>query len=323
MKNLNCLSLGSNGVKSISSDSGSISSRNEGSCKDSSIGSSKKVSMPRLSNPLRYKTELCRSFEESGDCRFGEACTFAHGLRELRAVLRHPRYKTDLCRTYHGAGYCQYGARCHFIHDPEEASGVAALRGYKLHSQLGGVSRTVSTVSEKPVSADFIRNLQQLHAYKAAEERLAFLNSSDYGNEQLSSIGKLSPGFASLNMLTIGQNNLFGLTSESHLQDDFFETSDDLSESLSLNFMDMKASNKKGTEIGRYSLPCNGKWFNDDSDLLTLCPNTYWDAQHASSRGDLWRLGEIPTPTKTVIGNPMEVSRSLQIPSITELRNMP
>ncbi|KAK8381899.1 hypothetical protein O3P69_015124 [Scylla paramamosain] len=143
MKSLNCLSFSSNGVKSISSDSGSISSPNEGSCKDSSIGSSKKVSTPRLSNPLRYKTELCRSFEESGDCRFGEACTFAHGLRELRAVLRHPRYKTDLCRTYHGAGYCQYGARCHFVHDPEEATGVAALRGYKLRSQLGGLEEEI------------------------------------------------------------------------------------------------------------------------------------------------------------------------------------
>ncbi|MPC70968.1 Zinc finger protein 36, C3H1 type-like 1 [Portunus trituberculatus] len=102
MKSLNCLSLGCNGIKSIST--------NEESIKDSNVGSGKKV-LPRLSNPLRYKTELCRSFEESGDCRFGQACTFAHGLRELRAVLRHPRYKTDLCRTYHGAGYCQYGAR--------------------------------------------------------------------------------------------------------------------------------------------------------------------------------------------------------------------
>uniref|UniRef100_A0A0P4WDE9 C3H1-type domain-containing protein n=1 Tax=Scylla olivacea TaxID=85551 RepID=A0A0P4WDE9_SCYOL len=326
MKSLNCLSLSSNGVKSISSDSGSISSPNEGSCKDSSIGSSKKVSTPRLSNPLRYKTELCRSFEESGDCRFGEACTFAHGLRELRAVLRHPRYKTDLCRTYHGAGYCQYGARCHFVHDPEEATGVAALRGYKLRSQLGGLGRTVSAVSERPVNADNLiaRNLQRLHAYRTAEERLSFLNSSDYGNEQLNSIGNLSPDFLSLNMLTIGQNSLSGLTSESHLQDNFFGTSDDLAESLSINYMNMKAPNKEGTEVGRYTLPCNGKWFDANSEIPTLCALTYLDAQHSPSRGgDIWRLGEASTQTKTIIGNPMEVSRSLQIPSITELIHMP
>lgn len=68
MKSINCLSLGSNGVKNISNDSGSIISASEGSVRDTSIGSGRKV-LPRLSNPLRYKTELCRSFEENGDCR--------------------------------------------------------------------------------------------------------------------------------------------------------------------------------------------------------------------------------------------------------------
>ncbi|XP_045137986.1 uncharacterized protein LOC123520121 [Portunus trituberculatus] len=322
MKSLNCLSLGCNGIKSIST--------NEESIKDSNVGSGKKV-LPRLSNPLRYKTELCRSFEESGDCRFGQACTFAHGLRELRAVLRHPRYKTDLCRTYHGAGYCQYGARCHFIHDPDE-DGIAALRGFKSHSQLDGLSRTVSSMSPKPVNVDnlIIRNLQQFHANKAAEDRLTFLNSSGnsneqlsstgYGNEQLSSIGELYPDFPSLNMLTIGQNGLSGSTSESHLQDNYFGTSDDLSES-SINYMDMKPPIKEGTEVGRYLLPCSGKRFDATSELPNLFPFTYLDAEHSSR--DIWRLGETSTQYKTVIGNPMEVSRSLQIPSIEELIHMP
>ncbi|CAI7904000.1 unnamed protein product [Closterium sp. NIES-53] len=46
-------------------------------------------------NPL-YKTELCRSWEETGACRYGGKCQFAHGREELRAVARHPKYKTEV-----------------------------------------------------------------------------------------------------------------------------------------------------------------------------------------------------------------------------------
>ncbi|XP_072346360.1 mRNA decay activator protein ZFP36L1-like isoform X1 [Scyliorhinus torazame] len=68
----------------------------------------------------RYKTELCRPFQESGICRYGDKCQFAHGLGELRILSRHPKYKTELCRTFHSCGICPYGARCHFVHNPEE-----------------------------------------------------------------------------------------------------------------------------------------------------------------------------------------------------------
>jgi hypothetical protein len=45
-----------------------------------------------------YKTELCRSWEEKGTCRYGAKCQFAHGEDELRIVSRHPKYKTEICR---------------------------------------------------------------------------------------------------------------------------------------------------------------------------------------------------------------------------------
>lgn len=38
-----------------------------------------------------YKTELCRSWEEKGTCRYGTKCQFAHGEEELRQVQRHPK----------------------------------------------------------------------------------------------------------------------------------------------------------------------------------------------------------------------------------------
>ncbi|KAK7081170.1 hypothetical protein SK128_007565 [Halocaridina rubra] len=89
----------------------------------------------RPSNPLRYKTELCRAHDENGFCRFGQFCTFAHGTDELRAIARHHKYKTELCRSYHTVGYCQYGTRCHFVHDQDDGASKAAS-GKALASQL-------------------------------------------------------------------------------------------------------------------------------------------------------------------------------------------
>ena len=40
-----------------------------------------------------YKTELCRSWEEKGSCRYGPKCQFAHGEEEIRRVARHPKVR--------------------------------------------------------------------------------------------------------------------------------------------------------------------------------------------------------------------------------------
>jgi len=110
---------------SCSSDSSSASSSSE----DSTTGA---ISSPSDSSSLaganskvntsRYKTEMCRPFQENGSCKYGDKCQFAHGFGELRTVTRHPKYKTDLCRTYHSSGFCPYGPRCHFVHNLDEAT---------------------------------------------------------------------------------------------------------------------------------------------------------------------------------------------------------
>ncbi|XP_070705279.1 mRNA decay activator protein ZFP36L1b isoform X2 [Pempheris klunzingeri] len=81
-------------------------------------------------NLSRYKTELCRPFEENGACKYGDKCQFAHGMRELRSLSRHPKYKTELCRTFHTIGFCPYGPRCHFIHNAEERRGPPPLSAF-------------------------------------------------------------------------------------------------------------------------------------------------------------------------------------------------
>ena len=77
-------------------------------------------SPPSASIPIKaslYKTELCKRFQESGDCRYGVKCQFAHGLHELRNLFRHPKYKTIQCKSYLASGTCPYGTRCRFVHE--------------------------------------------------------------------------------------------------------------------------------------------------------------------------------------------------------------
>jgi len=84
-------------------------------------GNASSAQNQRSVNSSRYKTELCRPFEESGSCKYGDKCQFAHGYHELRNLSRHPKYKTELCRTFHTIGFCPYGPRCHFLHESETA----------------------------------------------------------------------------------------------------------------------------------------------------------------------------------------------------------
>ncbi|XP_043919007.1 mRNA decay activator protein ZFP36L1-like [Protopterus annectens] len=91
----------------------------------------------------RYKTELCRTFEENGTCKYGEKCQFAHGQEELRGLSRHPKYKTELCRTYHTVGYCPYGTRCHFIHNAEEQR-LVQTSNVKLRQERPQLRQSVS-----------------------------------------------------------------------------------------------------------------------------------------------------------------------------------
>ncbi|KAL8549868.1 hypothetical protein ACS0TY_008638 [Phlomoides rotata] len=66
------------------------------------------------------KTELCNKWQETGACPYGENCQFAHGIKELRPVIRHPRYKTEVCRMVLAGDTCPYGHRCHFRHSLTE-----------------------------------------------------------------------------------------------------------------------------------------------------------------------------------------------------------
>ena len=74
-----------------------------------------------------YKTELCRSWTETGTCRYGLKCQFAHGEHELRQLRRHPKYKTKVCKNYAEHGSCPYGSRCRFIHERDRSRSFEGL----------------------------------------------------------------------------------------------------------------------------------------------------------------------------------------------------
>ncbi|XP_011100111.1 zinc finger CCCH domain-containing protein 14 [Sesamum indicum] len=78
-------------------------------------------------NQGMFKTELCNKWQETGTCPYGENCQFAHGIKELRPVIRHPRYKTEVCRMVLAGDICPYGHRCHFRHSLTEQERLLAV----------------------------------------------------------------------------------------------------------------------------------------------------------------------------------------------------
>jgi hypothetical protein len=83
------------------------------------VGSRRGSSIDPQRQAKLFKTELCRTFDETGSCPYGNRCQFAHGGAELRPVERHQKYKTEHCQKFHTEGVCPFGSRCVFIHDED------------------------------------------------------------------------------------------------------------------------------------------------------------------------------------------------------------
>jgi len=149
----------------------------------------------------RYKTELCRPFEENGACRYGSKCQFAHGKAELRSVMRHPKYKTDLCRTFHTTGLCPYGPRCHFIHNDDERrtadSSTEQMRNANTQELHGG--REDTTRSLRRQYSDYDRGIHvpgsprvgpgaELHRRASSVADAVIRNSIPYPHQLLQTV---------------------------------------------------------------------------------------------------------------------------------------
>ena len=66
---------------------------------------------------LKYRTELCKNFELTGTCKYGNKCDYAHGLQDLRKTNQsNHSFKIKKCKSFFTNGYCPYGIRCQFSH---------------------------------------------------------------------------------------------------------------------------------------------------------------------------------------------------------------
>ena len=70
---------------------------------------------------IKYKTELCKNWIETGRCSYSVRCMFAHGHHELVSSQAEQNtkvaYKKTMCEKFHKENYCSYGSRCIYIHD--------------------------------------------------------------------------------------------------------------------------------------------------------------------------------------------------------------
>ncbi|XP_053330140.1 mRNA decay activator protein ZFP36L2-A-like [Spea bombifrons] len=147
----------------------------------------------------RYKTELCRTFHESGSCKYGSKCQFAHGMGELRGLNRHPKYKTELCRTYHTIGFCPYGSRCHFIHNVEEQRFCGRTRAQCPHLLRQSVSCSGIPSSSSSSNSLFSTSLSSLSPFSPSSPTSPNFSPSN-------SLGGIMPSSPAL---TLSMSSLF------------------------------------------------------------------------------------------------------------------
>ena len=111
--------------RKYSKDSSNISTSNEDISEHDLFPSSQKHQINTSTNfkgkasdfKIKYKTELCKFYEMTGKCKYGENCAYAHGIENLRSkVTNTTAYRTKKCIQFFETGYCPYGSRCQFQH---------------------------------------------------------------------------------------------------------------------------------------------------------------------------------------------------------------
>ena len=77
-----------------------------------------------------FKSQLCENYMNTGVCKYGNFCQFAHGEAELQTRAAPKNFKTKLCRNYALSGHCPYGTKCTFLHDPTSEAAAANNKSF-------------------------------------------------------------------------------------------------------------------------------------------------------------------------------------------------
>ncbi len=88
----------------------------------------------------KYKTELCKTFEETGFCPYVNKCRFAHGKNELfNKSLNVNNYKVKKCKSFYCETFCIYGSRCLFKHSDEKENIERSSFSLRISYIIGGL----------------------------------------------------------------------------------------------------------------------------------------------------------------------------------------
>ena len=70
------------------------------------------------SGKILYKTDLCRSWEDSGSCRYTSKGQIAPGKEKPRPTRFPVKNKSEalMCKSYTGTGLCTPSPKSHFVH---------------------------------------------------------------------------------------------------------------------------------------------------------------------------------------------------------------
>ncbi|KAI7960176.1 hypothetical protein MJO29_005244 [Puccinia striiformis f. sp. tritici] len=188
-----------------------------------------------------YKTELCRSWEEKGTCRYGSKCQFAHGQEELKGVSRHPKFKTEICRTFWLHGSCPYGKRCCFLHTTATDAGVPAVSSNndstegtktgrnahdpptsRLQQRLSSGTSSANGTSDKSFGVSLSSYLSSSPQLQSAPQARALSDVGDMGHSRSnssSSCSLSSDGSSRIDTLRIQIGSRFGAREQVPPQD--------------------------------------------------------------------------------------------------------
>jgi hypothetical protein len=118
----------------------------------------------------KYKTELCKSFSETGFCAYGNKCRFAHGRQELfDKLVNCKKYKQKECLSFFKNQYCCYGSRCHFKHEERKLP------------QLERTYHTLALSLYNNLTEEAVLDMsdEQLKAHNNKKQRLEVFNNFD------------------------------------------------------------------------------------------------------------------------------------------------
>ena len=138
----------------------------------------------------KYKTELCKKFQNTGKCPYGFKCRFAHGKEELIIKTQGLNYKKKPCKTFHEKGYCPYGSRCSFRHDERKFSELCfsyyylqlfLFKKYNFYPSINYLNQKGSKLinGRLPVFESFIQNLNNCSNHSESSKDLYEIGRTD------------------------------------------------------------------------------------------------------------------------------------------------